>query len=353
MDIAAKRILVVLWIWCISAAAQAGPTSVEIVSGNRQAIGNSSEPRYAPLSVRVRDESGRPLSAIPVTFSAPLSGPGFTGVEPARLTVISDAQGIATLGGLSGNRADGFFNVVANTSPPVQSPALFLLSQAPNQFHFCILPSGPVPARVDLSVLPSPSTEGQEITLRANFTGTMVGFLDGDRVIANAVDRQQGGMVTHRVANLAPGAHILRAAVLPSCMVSPDAVASLAHDVTTTNKPALNYSDMWWNSSESGWGLSFIQHASGQAFAVWFTYREDQSPQWFAIPGGVWTRPATFSGVIHRTTGPAWNLRFDPSAVASTPVGTAMFEFVDSTSGSFTYSIGDESGRKHITRQPF
>lgn len=353
METALSRLLGAVWILCLPVMAQAAPTSIEIVSGNRQALGNSNDLRYSPLSVRVRDEGGRPVAAMPVTFSIPVSGPGFTDVEPTRLTVISSAEGIASLSGLVGNRIDGFFNVSANTSPPVPSPALFLLSQAPNQFHFCILPSGPVPARVDLSVSPSPSAGNQEVTLRAIFTGTMVGFLDGDRVMANAADRQQGGTVTHQVNDLAPGAHVIHAAVLPSCMVYPNATASLVHHVTTASKPRIDYSDMWWNPAESGWGLSFIQHVSGQAFAVWYTYREDLSPQWFVIPAGVWTSSTTYSGAIYRTTGPAWALRFDPTNVTATPVGTAKFEFGDTDSGAFTYSIGDLHGRKDIARQPF
>ena len=57
--------------------------------------------------------------------------------------------------------------------------------------------------------------------------------------------------------------------------------------------PAANYSDMWWNPAESGWGISIAQHAStNQVFAVWYTYdpREPASsgrfkPLWLVMPG--------------------------------------------------------------------
>jgi hypothetical protein len=36
--------------------------------------------------------------------------------------------------------------------------------------------------------------------------------------------------------------------------------------------PAANYSDIWYNASESGWGVTFTQHAANTVEAVWYTY---------------------------------------------------------------------------------
>ena len=47
---------------------------------------------------------------------------------------------------------------------------------------------------------------------------------------------------------------------------------ALAVPAAAQSVPAANYTDMWWNPSESGWGISFAQHASNQVFAVWYTY---------------------------------------------------------------------------------
>ena len=47
------------------------------------------------------------------------------------------------------------------------------------------------------------------------------------------------------------------------------APTSMAQSAT----PAANYSDIWWNPAESGWGVTFTQHStSNQVFAVWYTY---------------------------------------------------------------------------------
>ena len=45
---------------------------------------------------------------------------------------------------------------------------------------------------------------------------------------------------------------------------------------------AENYSDMWFNPGESGWGVTIADHET-QLFAVWYTYDTDGSPLWFAF----------------------------------------------------------------------
>src|SRR4029453_19181708 len=82
---------------------------------------------------------------------------------------------------------------------------------------------------------------------------------------------------------------------------------------------AENYSDMWWNPSESGWGVTIADHET-QIFAVWFTYDTDGSPMWFTVPGGTFNADRTFfSGDLYRSTGPYWGASaFDPVAVVRT-----------------------------------
>ena len=77
---------------------------------------------------------------------------------------------------------------------------------------------------------------------------------------------------------------------------------------------AQNYSDIWYNPAESGWGLTLADHET-QLFGVWYTYRADGSPTWFTIPGGTFSQGRRlFSGDLYQTTGPAYNAPFfDPS----------------------------------------
>ena len=119
---------------------------------------------------------------------------------------------------------------------------------------------------------------------------------------------------------------------------------ALAVPAAAQSVPAANYTDMWWNPSESGWGISFAQHASNQVFAVWYTYDPRKStetgrskPLWFVVPGGTWTSPTRFTGTAYVTNGVPFNQ--SGSNLRTTPVGTFTFDFSSASSGTFTYNV--------------
>ena len=98
---------------------------------------------------------------------------------------------------------------------------------------------------------------------------------------------------------------LLAAAALAACL--PAAAQSV---------PNANYTDMWWNPNESGWGISFMQHSgSNQAYATWYTYdpREPDvatgqfKPLWIVMTGGTWTSPNTITGRAFVTNGTPYN----------------------------------------------
>jgi lysyl endopeptidase len=117
----------------------------------------------------------------------------------------------------------------------------------------------------------------------------------------------------------------------------------------------VDYSDLWWNPSESGWGLNIVQHASRNIFAVWFTYDANGSPRWFVIPGGTWNSATyTFTAAMYQTSGPAASTAtFNPQLVKTTQVGNATITFSDANDGTFAYTVNGVPGSKAITRQPF
>lgn len=136
-------------------------------------------------------------------------------------------------------------------------------------------------------------------------------------------------------------------------------LAALALSALLAATPARsgNFSDIWWNPAESGWGLTIADHES-QLFAVWFTYRQDGRGTWFVIPGGTLSEDhRLFNGDIYQTTGPAYDTAFDPSRVTVTRVGNASIDFAppDLPVGNarFTYTVGTVSGSKVIERQGF
>ncbi len=129
--------------------------------------------------------------------------------------------------------------------------------------------------------------------------------------------------------------------------------AALRTFLSPTAAPAIDYTDMWWNANESGWGINVIQHASGNVFAIWYTYGSNGKRVWYHMPGATWTSSTTASGDIYATAGPGFDGAFDPSRVMRKAVGTGTLSFSDANHGTWTYSINGTTGTKSITRLPY
>jgi hypothetical protein len=158
----------------------------------------------------------------------------------------------------------------------------------------------------------------------ANGTGTMDVLVNGVRII-KPITRQ------------------VFASPVPTC--------------TTGTIPGIqNFTDLFWNPSESGWG-AFLTHQGDNVFTVWFTYVNGKAT-WFVASNVVRVssesggRMNTFSGTLYRTTGPGYAGAFNPSAVAPAPIGAITLRFVDDAA-QFNWSIGSRSGQKSIVREVF
>ncbi|HYC38466.1 MAG TPA: hypothetical protein VEC19_18705 [Usitatibacter sp.] len=150
---------------------------------------------------------------------------------------------------------------------------------------------------------------------------------------------------------------------------------ALALPAAAQSTPAANYTDMWWNPAESGWGVSIVQHpTTHQVYAVWYTYDPREAdpatgqfkPLWIVMAGGTWTSPTTLTGPVYVTNGRPFNQAGSSTTV--TNVGSFTFNFSGSSNGTFTYNIAPPaglapsdpafnlptlSGSKSITRQGF
>jgi hypothetical protein len=112
-----------------------------------------------------------------------------------------------------------------------------------------------------------------------------------------------------------------------------------------------NFQDLWWNPSESGWGVN-VTHQGDIVFATLFTYGADGKPLWLVMSKGDRTSAGTYSGPLYRTTGPA----FDASPwhpVTLTQVGTMTFSFSSGDAGTMTYTVDGVTVTKSIERQTF
>jgi hypothetical protein len=137
----------------------------------------------------------------------------------------------------------------------------------------------------------------------------------------------------------------------------PEAVGSATFSVAPRlpAEPVQNNTDLWWNPSESGWGLNIIQHGSGIVFATWFNYGPDGKPIWYVVPEGKWSPSFEYKGPIYRTTGPEVGATFDPAAVTRTLAGSAVLTFfpADSTRMTATLTVDGRTVTRQLQRQAF
>ncbi len=116
---------------------------------------------------------------------------------------------------------------------------------------------------------------------------------------------------------------------------------------------AVDFTDIWWNSLESGWGVNLVQ-SDNFMFATFFIYGADQQPTWYA---GNMTQDAqgVWSGPLYRTTGSYFGVPWNTAEGTLNAVGTVTFvpsaSSAYSYAGTLTYNVGTVSVTKQITRQ--
>ncbi len=111
-----------------------------------------------------------------------------------------------------------------------------------------------------------------------------------------------------------------------------------------------NYTALWWNPAESGWGINF-NHQGDILFATLYTYDSTGQPLWLVMSEGrLQPDGSTFAGTLYRTTGPAFNaVPFTPIGAANlTTVGTLSVTFSGARAGTLTYSFNGASVTKSI-----
>lgn len=130
--------------------------------------------------------------------------------------------------------------------------------------------------------------------------------------------------------------------------------SSALSSATVTNPDAAGqYTGLWWNPNESGWGMSITQHGN-MIFAVPYTYDSTGQPTWFAMSSCPILTVGSCTGDIYEVTGgssPAVSWNGAGKVVSS--VGTGTLTFDDDNHGRFAYILNGVSGSKSIERQYF
>jgi YVTN family beta-propeller protein len=119
--------------------------------------------------------------------------------------------------------------------------------------------------------------------------------------------------------------------------------------------PALqvDYTDLWFNASEPGWGIALTQQAS-VIFAAWYVYDDFGNPVWYVVPNcAVDSTDTSCDGDVFKTKGPPLGTSFDPTQVNVLPAGHMFFNFTDPNNGQLNYLSDSLFVTKKITRELF
>jgi hypothetical protein len=117
-----------------------------------------------------------------------------------------------------------------------------------------------------------------------------------------------------------------------------------------------NTTGLWWNSAESGWGLSLTQQGTA-IFGALFNYAPDGSPMWLVMSDGRRQPDGTFQGSLYRTTGPAFSASpfppLGPGIGSVAAVGAMQVTFQNRSVAYVRYDVDGRAVTKRITPQVF
>lgn len=92
--------------------------------------------------------------------------------------------------------------------------------------------------------------------------------------------------------------------------------------------PIANYTGLWWDRSEAGWGLSLHQGRAYDLFGALFVYGASGAPEWYTLQSGQWQSSTRWAGDVLRSSGPPWvSATFDAALVAHADVGNVVLDF--------------------------
>ncbi len=116
-------------------------------------------------------------------------------------------------------------------------------------------------------------------------------------------------------------------------------------------RQADNYSDLWWNPREAGWGLT-LAHQGEVIFALWYTYGEGGRDQWYSASRLVRQADGSYVGALQQPDSgvPLPDIAGPATSFPIIEVGSASLRFSDGQNGIFRYSVGGIEQVKRIQR---
>jgi hypothetical protein len=117
--------------------------------------------------------------------------------------------------------------------------------------------------------------------------------------------------------------------------------------------PAPDYSGAWYNSSESGWGLSVIRGPlSGLYGIIMYHFNQSSNPTWYFMAGGSFNGTAYTARVLQYSG--SWFGLPSFNSPPGSDVGSVTINFTSATTATITYTISDTTvSNKSITKLAF
>lgn len=114
---------------------------------------------------------------------------------------------------------------------------------------------------------------------------------------------------------------------------------------------SVDYTDLWYNPSENGWGLNLIQQ-NNAIFATLFVYGSDNTARWYVASDLESSNGTNFTGVLYRTTGPYFGASWTAGPpYTPTPAGSMSITFNSNSSATVTYTADNVTVTKSVQRQ--
>lgn len=211
---------------------------------------------------------------------------------------------------------------------------------------------GSVTARIDysgdLDVFRINVTQAGQLTVRSTGGNDLVGALlnsSGEGLVAvddvETANNEFG--FTFRITT--PGTYYVSVGHWAPGATSGDYQVSASFSSATTN-----FSDIWWNQAESGWGLA-LNHQDNTIAGALYTFAADGQPLFVILNGATPQPDGSYLGNLNRSTGPAFNaVPWSTSQVVNTVVGTMRLRFLGSQNLDIEYSINGTNVSKSLTR---
>ncbi len=209
------------------------------------------------------------------------------------------------------------------------------------------------------SPTPSPTANSRVLIGTAGFAA--LNLVAPNYVIPNGFLPTDGGTLNYAFVDQVTFASLPTDganALSRSGMIIPNLATNFAgYSGSVTAAAAVNYQGLWFNPSESGWGINFA-HDGDTIFASWFTYDLTGKGTWLVM-AATKTGPNTYTGSLIQGTGPAFDaVPFPPlgspgGATVSGLGGTGTLTFTDANNALFSYTVNGITQTKAITRQLF